>query len=188
MCRVHGTECSFPDGRAKRTPQKRRASDVAPVLPPPSLRTPAAAPQLLGVSPLVASSPQLSIPTQGQNDQDTPLSLEAEDDNPHILGPAVTADNHVLADYLSNISGGQGIREIRPVEPGSSSCPVIFTKVQKRPFGLTWNSNPALHKLQIIEKLVEPWGSHLVDLLVYVTPGLRAIFGTHQNSRPFTVI
>jgi hypothetical protein len=33
----------------------------------------------------------------------TPLSLEAEDDNPHILGPAVTGDNHVLADYLSNI-------------------------------------------------------------------------------------
>jgi hypothetical protein len=39
--------------------------------------------------------------------------------NMHILGPAVTGDNHVLADYLSNISGGQGIREIRPVEPGS---------------------------------------------------------------------
>jgi hypothetical protein len=33
----------------------------------------------------------------------SPLSLEAEDDNPHILGPAVTGDNHVLADYLSNI-------------------------------------------------------------------------------------
>ncbi|OQD80387.1 hypothetical protein PENANT_c036G06039 [Penicillium antarcticum] len=164
MCRVHGTECSFPDGRAKRTPQKRRASEVAPVLPSPSLRAPAASAQPLGVFPLVAASPQFSVPAQGQNDQDTPLSLEAEDDNPHILGPAVTGDNHVLADYLSNISGGQGIREIRPVEPGSSSSPVIFTKVQKRPFGLTWNSNPALHKLQIIEKLVEPWGSHLIDL------------------------
>ena len=185
MCRVHGTECSFPDGRAKRTPQKRRASKVAPVLPPPSLRAPAASAQPLGVSPLVAVSSQFPIPTQEQSDQDTPLSLDAEDDNPHILGPAVTGDNHVLADYLSNISGGQGIREIRPVEPGSSSSPVIFTKVQKRPLGLTWNSNPALHKLQVIEKLVEPWGPHLIDLLVYTTPCLRAISGPIETHGVF---
>ncbi|OQE87612.1 hypothetical protein PENNAL_c0019G09138 [Penicillium nalgiovense] len=120
--------------------------------------------QSLSRPPLVRASPQFSIVTQAQNDQDTPLSLEAEDDNPHILGPAVTGDNHVLADYLSNISGGQGIREIRPVEPGSSSSPVIFTKVQKRPLGLMVNSSPALHKLQTIEKLVEPWGPHLIDI------------------------
>jgi hypothetical protein len=92
------------------------------------------------------------------------LSLEADDDNPHILGPAVTGDNHVLADYLSNIPGGQGIREIRPVEPGSSLSPVIFTKVQKKPLGLLVGSSPALEKLQTIEKLVEPFGPHLIDL------------------------
>jgi hypothetical protein len=113
----------------------------------------------------VAPSPQFSIHTQSQNAQDTPLSLEADDDdNPHILGPAVTGDNHVLADYLSNISGGQGIREVRPVEPGSSSSPVIFTKVKKRPVGLMVNSSPALQNLRIIEKLVEPWGPNLIEL------------------------
>ncbi|KAJ5576098.1 Transcription factor [Penicillium sp. DV-2018c] len=100
----------------------------------------------------------------GQNGQDTPLSLEADDDNPHILGPAVSGDNHVLADYLSNIPGGQGMREIRPVEPGSSSSPVIFTKVQKRPLGLLVGSSPAVEKLHTIEKLVEPFGPHLIDL------------------------
>lgn len=161
MCRAHGTACTFPNGRARATPQKRHSADIAPLLPHPALRTPVAAQPLN--APL-AASPQFSTHTQGQNDQDTPLSLEADDDNPHILGPAVTGDNHVLADYLSNISGGQGIREIRPVEPGSSSSPVIFTKVQKRPVGLMVNSSPALHKLQTIEKLVEPWGPHLIEL------------------------
>ncbi|KAJ5230028.1 hypothetical protein N7489_010736 [Penicillium chrysogenum] len=164
MCRAHGTECTFPNGRAKSTPQKRYSTEADPPLPHPTLRTPIAAAQSLSRPPLVATSPKFSIVTQAQNDQDTPLSLEAEDDNPHILGPAVTGDNHVLADYLSNISGGQGIREIRPVEPGSSSSPVIFTKVQKRPLGLMVNSSPALHKLQTIEKLVEPWGPHLIDI------------------------
>lgn len=53
--------------------------------------------------------------SQVQNDQDTPLPLEAEDDNPHILGPAVTGDSHVLVGYLSSVSGGQGMREIRLV-------------------------------------------------------------------------
>ncbi|KAJ6132614.1 transcriptional regulator family: Fungal Specific TF [Penicillium samsonianum] len=165
MCRAHGTECTFPNGKAKSTPQKRYSTETSPLLPHPTLRTPIAAAQSLNrAPPVVAASPQFSIVTQAQNDKDTPLSLEADDDNPHILGPAVTGDNHVLADYLSNISGGQGIREIRPVEPGSSSSPVIFTKVQKKPLGLMVNSSPALHKLQTIEKLVEPWGPHLIDI------------------------
>ncbi|KAJ5685826.1 hypothetical protein N7536_008445 [Penicillium majusculum] len=164
MCRAHGTECTFPNAIAKSTPQKRYSTETGPRLPHPTLRTPIAAAQSLSRPPVVAASPQFSIVTQAQNEQDTPLSLEADDDNPHILGPAVTGDNHVLADYLSNISGGQGIREIRPVEPGSSSSPVIFTKVQKRPLGLMVNSSPALHKLQTIEKLVEPWGPHLIDI------------------------
>lgn len=160
MCRTHGTECTFPTGRTRTTPQKRSSTETASILPHPTLRAPIASGQIA----LAATSPHLSTPPQNQNDEDTPLSLEAEDDNPHILGPAVTGDNHILADYLSNISGGQGIREIRPVEPGSSSSPVIFTKVQKRPLGLMVNSSPALHKLQTIEKLVEPWGPHLIDL------------------------
>ncbi|CAG8221095.1 unnamed protein product [Penicillium salamii] len=158
MCRAHGTDCTFPNGRAKATSHKRHSTETAPRVPHPALRTPVAGPSngLLAVSPHFSNS-------QSQN-LDTPLSLEADDDNPHILGPAVTGDNHVLADYLSNISGGQGIREIRPVEPGSSSSPVIFTKVQKRPLGLTVNCSPAMKNLETIEKLIEPWGPHLIEL------------------------
>jgi hypothetical protein len=95
---------------------------------------------------------------------DTPLSLEAEKDNPHILGPTVMNDSHVLADYLSSVPGGPGMRTIRPVEPGSSLSPIVFTKVQKRPVGMVLNSNPALEKLRVIEKLVEPWALNLVNM------------------------
>jgi hypothetical protein len=73
-------------------------------------------------------------------------------------------DSHILADYLSSIPGNRGMRTIRPVELGSSSFPIVFTKVQKRPLGMMLNSNPALHKLQVIEKLIEPWALHLVDM------------------------
>ncbi|CAG8248089.1 unnamed protein product [Penicillium salamii] len=158
MCRAHGTDCTFPNGRAKATSHKRHSAETAPRVPHPALRTPVACP----LNGPLAVSPHFSN-SQSQN-LDTPLSLEADDDNPHILGPAVTGDNHVLADYLSNISGGQGIREIRPVEPGSSSSPVIFTKVQKRPLGLTVNFSPAMKNLETIEKLIEPWGPHLIEL------------------------
>ncbi|KAJ5450940.1 hypothetical protein N7491_000122 [Penicillium cf. griseofulvum] len=166
-CRRRKSRCKLEPHAAAYQSQprkKRSAAEEATKLPHPNLRTPTVTAHSVSRPPLVAASPQFSVVTQVQNDQDTPLSLEAEDDNPHILGPAVTGDNHVLADYLSNISGGQGIREIRPVEPGSSSSPVIFTKVQKRPLGLLVNSSPALHKLQTIEKLLEPWGPHLIDI------------------------
>ncbi|KAJ5145912.1 uncharacterized protein N7515_000476 [Penicillium bovifimosum] len=185
MCRAHGTECTFPNGQARATPQKRSSTVTAPTIPHPAVRTPIAPPQ----EHAVGTSAQFSGLIQGQNDQDTPLSLEADDDNPHILGPAVTGDTHILADYLSNIPGGQGIREIRPVEPGSSSSPVIFTKVQKRPLGLLVGSSPALEKLQTIEKLVEPFGPRLIDLyLNKVNPCLplldeRSFRAQYMNAR-----
>ncbi|KAI1084722.1 fungal-specific transcription factor domain-containing protein [Whalleya microplaca] len=104
-------------------------------------------------------------PSTGTWAQDTPLSLdEAEADNPHIIGPDMTNDNKVLADYLSTVNQNTGImRLIRP-PPGTHSGPVIFTKVQKRALGVSLNSTLAASKLQVIEKLLEPWGLRLIQL------------------------
>lgn len=185
MCRAHGTECSFPPEKRRKTlpksSRKRHAS--ADTLSPAERYTPTQLAPL--IAPSTVPTSQLHPPSgtsrsggnvsflptgyawpQGQNAHDTPLSLEAEDDNPHILGPAAMGDTHVLADYLSSIPVGRGMRAIRPVELGSSSSPIVFTKVQKRPLGMMLNSNPALHKLQVVEKLIEPWSLHLVDLSV----------------------
>ncbi|KAJ5304494.1 uncharacterized protein N7443_004154 [Penicillium atrosanguineum] len=181
-CRAHGTECSFPAEKRRKTshraPQRAQASRATELSVESSSQPPAQnailSPNITAVQPLPVSDIPFSTSTsshhinldwkQCQAVQGTPMSLEADDDNPHILGPAVMGDSHILADYLSSIPGNRGMRAIRPVELGSSSFPIVFTKVQKRPLGMMLNSNPALHKLQVIEKLIEPWDLHLVDM------------------------
>ncbi len=103
---------------------------------------------------------------------DTPMSLDiAEDDNAHIIGPDIMHDSQVVADYLSLVHPSAGIlRLIRP-QPGTPGArsgggggAVIFTKVRKQPLGTSALSSPSSSKLQIIEKLVEPWSRRLLDM------------------------
>ncbi|KAI8311487.1 putative transcriptional regulatory protein [Colletotrichum sp. SAR11_240] len=55
---------------------------------------------------------------------------------------------------------------------GGIRKPVIFTAVRKRPFGLSPRQTAPLQKYQIVEKMLEPWTSTLIDLLslAYGTP------------------
>lgn len=184
-CRAHSTECSFPAEKRRktshRTPRRNQRQNIETTEFSGESSNPTQTPRIVPSSslPAVQTLPLSDGPfstgnassqfigavwPQNQAAQDTALSLEADDDNPHILGPAVMGDSHILADYLSNIPGNRGMRAIRPVELGSSSSPIVFTKVQKRPLGMMLNSNPVLHKLQVIEKLIEPWALHLVDM------------------------
>lgn len=98
----------------------------------------------------------------------TPLSAapldEASDENAHIVGPASAGDRHFLQDYLSGVHAGDGARVIRPVLPGMTSAPVVFTRVAKTPLGRSVGASPGGDTLQVVEKLVEPWGGRLVDL------------------------
>ncbi|KAJ5633304.1 transcriptional regulator family: Fungal Specific TF [Penicillium lividum] len=171
MCRAHGTECSFP-AQKRRKISHRSQKGAAGIGPTATLGT-QSKPDVLPFQPASLScTPYLTGNAVSLNDdwvqdqpsQATPLSLEADDNNPHILGPAAMGDDSIIADYLSSIAGNGGVCEIRPVEPGSSSCPISFTKVQKRPLGMMVNFNPALQKLQVIEKLIEPWSLYLVDM------------------------
>ena len=100
--------------------------------------------------------------------------MEVDDDIPHNLDPAVMGDSHVLADYLSSTPE---VQTIRPVELGSSSSPISYGSFiigQRRPLRMMINSNPALDKLQVIEKLIEPWAPHLVNLSVQLIPSMYA--------------
>lgn len=181
MCRAHSTECTFPAEKrrktAPRTPKRgnnQHGEIEASILHSETRsapangvanNTPAQHPSFSSPATVNPHQPAHNEWGQAQSVQETPLSLEAEDDNPHIVGPAVIDDSHVLADYLSGFSGSRRIRSIQSIHPGSSSSsPIVFTKVQKRPVGMILNSNPALHKLQIVEKLIEPWASRTVDL------------------------
>lgn len=120
------------------------------------------------IAPFIPNSAER--PQQQQQDaepEESPLALGSSDEqqhNLHIVGPAVTSDNQVLSDYLSAMpSSARGSRIVRPV-PGNRSRPVLFTMVQKRPVGLDANQSFPEERLQLIEKILEPFTSDLVDV------------------------
>ncbi|KAF5687363.1 transcriptional regulatory [Fusarium denticulatum] len=121
--------------------------------------------QASNVSPTAPKSTELT--QQNAQSEESPLALGSNDEQPHnlhIVGPAVTSDNQVLSDYLSSMpSASRGSRIIRPAI-GNRSRPVLFTAVQKRPVGLDSNLTFAEERLQLIEKILEPFTSDLVDV------------------------
>ncbi|KAI5464804.1 fungal-specific transcription factor domain-containing protein [Mariannaea sp. PMI_226] len=91
-------------------------------------------------------------------------STDDQQHNLHIVGPAATSDSQVLSDYLSSMPGAtQGSRLIIAA-PGNLSKPVLFTMVQKRPPGLDINRSRSAEKLEIIEKILEPFENDVIDL------------------------
>ncbi|KAF5719766.1 transcriptional regulatory [Fusarium mundagurra] len=121
--------------------------------------------QARNVSPTVPISTECV--QQNPQSEESPLALGSNDEQPHnlhIVGPAVTSDNQVLSDYLSSMpNASRGSRIIRPAI-GNRSRPVLFTAVQKRPVGLDSNLSFAEERLQLIEKILEPFTSDLVDV------------------------
>ncbi|KAF5667768.1 transcriptional regulatory [Fusarium circinatum] len=121
--------------------------------------------QASNISPTVPRSTEWV--QQNPQSEESPLALGSNDEQPHnlhIVGPAVTSDNQVLSDYLSSMpSASRGSRIIRPAI-GNRSRPVLFTAVQKRPVGLDSNLSFAEERLQLIEKILEPFTSDLVDV------------------------
>ncbi|KAI6775815.1 hypothetical protein HG530_002573 [Fusarium avenaceum] len=117
------------------------------------------------VSPLLSRSTEW--PQQNNEPQESPLALGSNDEqqhNLHIVGPAVTSDNQVLSDYLSAMpSAARGSRIVRP-GPGNRSRPVLFTVVQKRPIGLDSHRSFPQERLQLIEKILEPFAEDLIDV------------------------
>ncbi|KAK2012003.1 fungal-specific transcription factor domain-containing protein [Colletotrichum eremochloae] len=195
MCHVYGTECEFPPsprsaGRAPLNPGKVQKSYRTPQPSTPyrrELPAPAKvqAPQSgIGTS---SSSPSTSTasssgPKVVVDPHNTHLMLALDspedEDNSHIIGPAVTNDTQVLADYLSSEPSIHE-RMIRVVKPrpgvqmgqtprstiaGGTRKPVIFTAVRKRPYGLSPRQTAPLQKYQLVEKMLEPWISSLIDL------------------------
>lgn len=102
--------------------------------------------------------------THNMYDEEFDSSTEDQAQNLHIIGPAVTKDSQVLSDYLSAIPGAtRGTRTIIPI-PANKSKPVLFTTVQKRPFGVAVNRSPSAEKLEIIEKLLGPSAPDIINM------------------------
>lgn len=109
-------------------------------------------------------------------------SPEEEEESSHILGPVVTSDTQILADYLradphhgagrrlartmragrGGVGGGGGVGgDGAATGPHNSS--VMFARVRRRPMGQTPNQSVASGKCLIIERIIEPFGDELID-------------------------
>lgn len=96
------------------------------------------------------------------------LGSQEDDESSHIVGPAVTSDTQILADYLraEPSAGGRLARMARPGRnhgPGSDK-PVMFARIRKHPVGKPLCQSTASMKCEIVEKILEPWTEELVDL------------------------
>ncbi|KAI1336688.1 fungal-specific transcription factor domain-containing protein [Xylariaceae sp. FL0016] len=178
MCQVHGSDCRFPPNRPI---LNRRPNASSGGEPSSRLRSYADGDVLTD-----GRRHEIHVPDEEENldsnnrdtivnpqkdrsktqyAQPTPLSIDDDaEENPHIVGPATTHDSQILTDYLSAISSNaKGMRVVRPKSSGGAAS-VLFTAVQKRPLGMMMNANPSHSKLQIIERLLEPWTEDLLNV------------------------
>lgn len=147
MCQAHGTDCVYPPNprSSKETSRRKRGRQKDD-------------------SPNVASTAARGVTG---NQQPVPVFDSPEDQqNLHIVGPAGASDSQVLSDYLARTPGTtHNAQSLVPV-PASRSRSVFFTRVDKRPLGATVYYNPAAEKLEIVERIIEPWSRALVDVYV----------------------
>ncbi|KAL1892146.1 hypothetical protein Cpir12675_004654 [Ceratocystis pirilliformis] len=100
-----------------------------------------------------------------ETSKQTSLLLEDEDGgNAHIIGPDVTRDSQVLADYLAMMHPSTGVMRVIKPQATTQGGPVIFARVKRQPLGMVMSTSPSAKKLKIVEKLLEPWNKQLLQL------------------------
>ncbi len=169
MCRSHDTKCAFPPLKTKvrtrgivqlQPGQKQTSASeeqaCASVQPETSQAEPA----------LSAIGGRFPHDVNGSGQLPKTLdSLEDENSNQRLVGPALESDSQALSSILaSNLHGRHVMRTVWTSNPSGWSAPIVFTRSRKRPVGLQSGLNPAQAKLQLIEKFLEPWLSRLIEL------------------------
>ncbi|KKA28645.1 hypothetical protein TD95_001893 [Thielaviopsis punctulata] len=192
MCRVHNTDCEFPPltsatparirkQNARRNSQQLQAARIG--IKAEARTGSAAATAALGSAagaseagrggdpgsgpPTEYTDPQGPATSSSSDTVHKPTSLLIEDEeggNAHIIGPDVTRDSQVLADYLAMLHPSTGIMRVIKPQATSQAGPVIFARVKKQPLGMRFTGSPSAKKLKIVEKLLEPWTNQLVRL------------------------
>jgi hypothetical protein len=184
MCKVHATECAFPSSsketvrpaRTSRKTQARRPSSrqastttVSPSLPinggvcqPPT--------------PLPAHLPEHGAPPEPKCPREIPFpngttSVTGGEDESHVIGPVQSPDAQLIADYLlsdpaMDPRAGRMIL-VRPGQFQAGQRPILFNTVRKHPLGYSGSQTTAALRCEVVEKLIEPYGSGLID--VYAT-------------------
>lgn len=125
MCELHGTECVY---ERKADAQSRR------------------------------SGPQTQGSERRRTRKRNHQASEHSDDqtaNLHIVGPAVAKDSQILSEYLSEMPNAPNFNKEMVVRiPVDRAKYVLFTRVKKRPVGMSRERSTADRNLEIIEKIL----------------------------------
>lgn len=195
MCRQNGTECKFPGAqeearapRAIRGNRQRARQATASSVPDSNLRQDAVETQQAAharsqldvtrstLNPREQRYPARAIPLSTL--PETPFSNTAVpfgggEEESHVIGPVLSPDTQLITNYLSNNpTGDGGVAQLVRPPPGESAAglkPIMFSAVRRRPLGTSVSQTTAALKCQMIEKLIDPFCTDLIDLLVSPT-------------------
>ncbi|KXJ84663.1 fungal-specific transcription factor domain-domain-containing protein, partial [Microdochium bolleyi] len=176
MCQVHGSSCVFPDASeiTARSPQsaRRRKQHTR-------LRHEPTPPQ----APITASSPPPPCLRMEQTSDDNTVNRDVpftesvprperaaqaaatpaqEDDEAHIVRPVHSPDALLIASFLTR-AGASDARAVRS-NPVPGERPVMLNAVRRHLLGRSASQSTAASRLEVIEKLLEPHASSLIDL------------------------
>ncbi|KAI9654949.1 MAG: hypothetical protein M1821_005702 [Bathelium mastoideum] len=179
MCDFHGTDCVYPDSargprRAGRLAKKKQSQSHQACN---ALKSSTDADQVEEIAPETASinQPQGTL-TEQLSSAETPFpsttNASADGDHEsHIIGPMLVPDAQRIAAYLHNNTAGN-IRAaqrigLSPKYAIAGEQGIMFSAVRRCPVGCTADRTVASLRCQIIEKLIEPFCTNVIELWVY---------------------
>lgn len=193
MCRVHGTECTFPsleksdatEARPNKRPRRSKAAEPETSMPTSCHDRQYMPPMVSSTAKVTSAQASTSVPSpetahrspqyhtqaysRGDSSTEAPLTEaisnagDAVEHSDHIIGPTNTCDARILGRYLSGLPQAS-TRTWLDRLCSNIRNPVLFTSDRKRPSGMTMARSQSRHQCQIIEKLVDPCADELIDL------------------------
>lgn len=212
MCRVHGTECTFPPSSSEEPVRAARSSRKSQARLARQASAAATPSRGDSGSSRQEPTPTPSVPVQPRNEprhghpaaaaaaaaagpqcpREIPFpngttSLAGGEDESHVIGPVQSPDAQLIADYLlsdpaMDPRAGRMI-VVRPEQFQAGQRPILFNTVRKHPLGYSGNQTAASLRCEVVEKLIEPYCDELIDVYEYHGPYHAAIRMTDWPSQ-----
>lgn len=179
LCQLRGLDCNFPRPTHSAADTKSSMQGVGRKTSIRGRSQKRAKQQMTSTTTTHIQNEQQTLPalpyitrvepntTQQELDDTIGLLDEAQDESPHVAGPALVDD---VNDLEENHNSGivQGKRFTYPFSRSSTRHrnmrPVLFTTVRRRPVGSANTQSCASSKCEIIEKLIGPHALELIKV------------------------
>jgi hypothetical protein len=123
----------------------------------------------------------------------TPQQTQNQNQTGHIVGPAVARDVQVLEQFMSPTYGGLAVSYARPnpyiVYSDDPKHPIVYLKVpRQRVAASLGNGSAGFKQYETIEKILEPLGSDLFSLWVFLCASVPSFALVSANTKKSTDI